>query len=82
MTPRGAFRPEPEDGVPEIGPGRPARVVILAGNAGPAMWRAFSAARDPSHELLDDWSAEVLGALAGRFGACLGLLRASGCASR
>ncbi len=69
MTPRGAFRPEPADGVPEFGPGRPARTVILAGNAGPAMWRAFSAARDPNHELLDDWSAEVLGALAARFGA-------------
>lgn len=67
LAPRGAFHPLPEDGVPEIVPGRPAATVVLAGNAGPAMWTAFSAARDPAHELLDDWSRDVLLPLADRF---------------
>ena len=61
---RGVFHPVPEDGVPEIAPGRSARTVALVGNAGPAMWKAFCAARDPSKDNLDDWSREVLTRLA------------------
>lgn len=69
LTPRGAFPAKPEDGVPDIAAGRPATTVVLAGNAGPAMWAAFSADRDPDSALLDDWSVEVLTPLAERFGA-------------
>jgi hypothetical protein len=69
LTPRGGFHPRPEDGVPELGPGRPARTLVLVGNAGGAMWRAFSTARDTATDRLDDWTREALEALAGRFGA-------------
>ena len=69
LTPLGAFQPEPADAVPALADGRPARTLVLAGNAGPAMWRAFSAARDPSRDLLDDWSRDVLDRMAGDLGA-------------
>ncbi|MDH3581177.1 MAG: hypothetical protein OEM91_11200 [Hyphomicrobiales bacterium] len=69
LTPRGAFKPEPEDGVPELAAGQPAKTLVLAGNAGPAMWTAFSAARDTEIDLLDDWSRDVLEPLAHAFGA-------------
>lgn len=69
LTPRGAFHPKPEDGVPELASGRPAVTLVLAGNAGPAMWEAFSAARDPAVDLLDEWSRDVLGPLAVSIGA-------------
>lgn len=69
LTPRGAFHPEPQDGVPELAAGRPTLTLVLAGNAGPDMWAAFSAARDPAVELLDDWSLDVLAPLARSFGA-------------
>ena len=69
LTPRGAFHPEPEDGVPELATAKPAMTLVLAGNAGPAMWTAFSAARDPAADLLDDWSRDVLEPLAHSFGA-------------
>jgi len=69
LTPRGAFHPEPEDGAPDIQPGRPAATVVLAGNAGPGMWRAFSAERDPDRDTLDDWSRAKLEPLAARLGA-------------
>lgn len=67
---RGGFRPGPDDGVPDVGD-RAAAMLVLVGNAGPAMWRQFSAARaryrgpDP----LDDWSRDVIGGIAARFGA-------------
>lgn len=67
LTPRGAFHPEPSDGVPPF-PTGPARTVVMLGNAGPAMWQAFSAACDTERELLDDWSRRTVGALAGAFG--------------
>jgi len=69
LTPRGAFHPDAEDNVPNLADGQPARTLVLAGNAGPAVWTAFSAARDPDTELLDDWSREVIGSLAERLGA-------------
>jgi hypothetical protein len=64
LTPRGAFHPTPEDGVPELANGKPAATLVLAGNAGPTMWAAFSAARDPAHDLLDDWSRDIFGPIA------------------
>lgn len=69
LTPRGAFNVDPEDGVPELAAGRPALTLVLAGNAGPAMWAAFSAACDPETDLLDDWSRDVLEPLARSFDA-------------
>ena len=69
LTPRGAFHPEPEDGVPELAAGRPALTLILAGNAGPAMWQMFSTTRNPAVDLLDDWSRDELEQLAHSFGA-------------
>ncbi|MBT5300542.1 MAG: 4Fe-4S dicluster domain-containing protein [Rhodospirillaceae bacterium] len=68
LTPRGAFHPEPDDGVPDVKPGHPTATLVLAGNAGPDMWDAFSACRDPARDLLDDWSRDVLAPLAEAFG--------------
>ncbi len=68
LTPRGAFHLGPQDGVPELASGRPAMTLVLAGNAGPDMWAAFSAVRDPAVDLLDDWSHDVLEPLARSFG--------------
>lgn len=54
---RGGFHPVPEDRVPVRADGRPAATVLLVGNAGPDLWRAFAAsgvdraARNP----LDRW---------------------------
>jgi hypothetical protein len=69
LVPRGAFRPGPEDGVPDLAPGRPAATVVMVGNVGPAMWQAFCAGRDPAHDRLDDWTRDVVTALADRLGA-------------
>jgi hypothetical protein len=69
LTPRGAFHPTSEDGVPDLNNGKPATTLILAGNAGPAMWAAFSSARNPGNDLLDDWSRDVFEPLAHTLGA-------------
>jgi ferredoxin len=69
FMPRGAFRPEPEDGVPEIVPGITARTLVLAGNAGRSIWLAFSAEREPGRDSLDEWSKEKLTAMATELGA-------------
>ncbi|MEK9752623.1 MAG: ferredoxin [Rhodospirillaceae bacterium] len=68
LTPRGAFNPAPDDGVPEASPGVAAGTLVLAGNAGPHMWQAFAAERDPAREPLDAWSKAKLGPLAESFG--------------
>lgn len=68
---RGGFHPAPADGVPPVD-GAPARTLILLGNAGPAMWRAFAAApeaADGGRDPLNRWSRRVIAALAGRFAA-------------
>lgn len=65
---RGAFIATAQDGVPHAGDGREGRSVVLLGNAGPGMFRRFSEVRDPARELLDDWSAETVGALAQALG--------------
>jgi hypothetical protein len=69
LTPRGAFHPAADDGVPPLAAAAPARTVVLAGNAGPQMWRAFDAARAASGMTLDTWSAQVLSELAARLDA-------------
>lgn len=58
LMPLGAFRPEPADDVPG---GEEARAVVLVGNAGPDMWRVFSAeGLDGEPEPLDRWTRRVL----------------------
>ena len=66
LSPRGAFHPAAGDGVPALAEGRPACTVVLAGNAGPQMWRAFDAARAGEPLSLDTWSARVLTGLGAR----------------
>ena len=59
----GAFHPGPSDGVPGFDSQRQGdATLILAGNAGPAMWRVFSKQRrqeDDPHPL-DGWSHRCL----------------------
>lgn len=64
LLPRGAFHPGPGDGAPEV-----RGTIVLAGNAGPAMWDAFAAAMPDGPNALDLWSRTVLGDIARRFGA-------------
>ena len=68
---RGGFRPQSEDGVPELSDGGTAETLLLVGNAGPAMWRAFAAAPeagDGKRDPLDRWSRRVIGGLARALG--------------
>lgn len=69
LTPRGAFHPAAGDDVPPVATGTPACTVVLAGNAGPLMWRAFDAARAGGPMTLDAWSGRVLAELGARLGA-------------
>lgn len=69
LSPRGAFNPVPSDGVPAAAGGAPARTVVLAGNAGPQMWRAFDETRAGTAMTLDEWSAVVMTELAAKLGA-------------
>jgi hypothetical protein len=71
LIPRGGFRPEPGDGVPPLGDGRPARTLVMVGNRGPAMWRAFAAGPEfgTAPDPLNRWSARVIGGLAAEWGA-------------
>lgn len=69
LNPRGAFHPAAGDGVPPLARATPARTLVLAGHAGPQMWRAFDTARGGGNTSLDEWSARILNALAARLGA-------------
>ena len=59
---RGGFHPEVGDGVPPLGDGRPVGTVVLVGNAGPAMWRLFTATCDAvaGPHSLDRWTRGLL----------------------
>jgi hypothetical protein len=59
FLPFGWFTPKEEDGV-----GASAKFVILIGNAGPDMFRRFARERDPSKDMIDDWTREVVSELA------------------
>ena len=61
---RGGFHPTPSDGVP----GNPATLVII-GNAGPGMWRAFEAVRAGGADPLDEWTKGVITNVAETVGA-------------
>ncbi|MEW5703868.1 MAG: hypothetical protein AB1781_04690 [Pseudomonadota bacterium] len=74
LLPRGGFHPEAGDGVPPLPSGRRVGTVILAGNAGPAMWEAFAVsaeARDGKPDPLDRWTVRVLSSVAAAIGAAL-----------
>jgi hypothetical protein len=69
---RGGFVPEPGDGVPVPKGVATVRTLVLIGNAGPALWRAFAA--DPGRPTrgrrpLDEWTRAILDPIARRFGA-------------
>jgi epoxyqueuosine reductase QueG len=64
FVPLGWFSARKEDGIPDS-----VRFVILVGNAGPAMFRRFARERATSHDLMDDWSREVVNELARRLDA-------------
>lgn len=59
FTTFGWFAPAPSDNAPAD-----ARFIILIGNAGPAMFRRFARERNPATTLLDDWTRDVVTALA------------------
>jgi hypothetical protein len=68
---RGGFHPEPGDGVPALDDGRPARSLVMVGNRGAALWRAFAASPEfgAATDPLNLWSARVIGDLAAAWGA-------------
>jgi len=67
---RGGFCPEPADAVPPLSDGRAVRTLVLAGNAGPEMWKAFGASPEfaTGSDSLDRWTARILGAVAAEVG--------------
>lgn len=64
---RGGFHPNALEMA--LAGGESVGTVLLAGNAGPEMWENFSANRPARADPLDRWSGEVLGVVAGSFGA-------------
>ena len=58
----GAFAPAVEDEVPDLAPGTACRTLVLVGNAGPDMWRAYTA--QANGRCLDDWCRDGLTPLA------------------
>ncbi len=67
---RGGFYPEQADAVPALTDGRAVRSLVLVGNVGPEMWRAFSASPEfaTGSDSLDRWTARILGAVAAEMG--------------
>jgi len=61
---RGGFAPSEADGAPEG-----ARALLMVGNAGPQMWRAFAPHADQGPHALDRWIERGVGATAARVGA-------------
>jgi hypothetical protein len=69
---RGGFNFAPDEAAP-AGPSAPARSVLLVGQAGDAPWPHFLRWREAQPgdmaNPLDTWSREIIGDVAGRFGA-------------
>lgn len=61
---RGGFHPGDDDGAP---PGT--GTLLMVGNAGPGMWRAFAARRPVGPDPLNAWTRQVLDPVSKRFGA-------------
>ncbi len=68
---RGGFEPRAGDAVPPLDGGRPARTLMMVGNAGPEMWQAFAASPeyDGAPDPLNRWSERIIGAVAAEAGA-------------
>jgi len=68
---RGGFDPGADDGVPALVDGRPVRTLVMVGNRGSDMWRAFAASPEfaTAPDPLNRWSARVIGDLAEAWGA-------------
>jgi ferredoxin len=69
---RGGFRPGPEDALPDLSDGSPARFLLLVGNVGSDLWKYFEDSperRDGLSAPLDRWTRRVVEALAADFGA-------------
>lgn len=72
MRCRGGFALRPEESLPEVAPGLPARTLVLLGFTGAIQWSAFTSSAefaDGQRHPLDRWSARVVGRLATDFGA-------------
>ena len=68
---RGGMHVAPGDKVPALPDGSAAQTLLLVGNAGPALWRAFSASpeySDGQAHPLNRWTRRQLDAVAGPFG--------------
>ena len=61
---RGGFHPRPADAVPGA-----AGTLVLVGNAGPEMWKAFSRGRRDEPHPLNAWARRVMGKVADGLGA-------------
>jgi hypothetical protein len=66
---RGGFSPTVGDDVPQITHGRPAQTVLMIGNVGGAMWRAFEGGQRAAVNPLDAWVARIVEPLAEKHGA-------------
>lgn len=72
LLPRGGFYPEAGDAVPLLDGGKPAKTLIMVGNAGPALWKVFPRspeAADGKDDPLDRWTVRVLAPIAAAHGA-------------
>ena len=73
LIPRGGFNFDAGDDAPPGPSGKPARAVLLIGQGGAAPWPHFRKWRERQPaglaNPLDTWSAEVIGAVARKFGA-------------
>ena len=71
MILRGGFHPAPDDHVPDLPDGRVTNTVVLAGNAGPAMWNQFAADSGQQDDAnpLEDWMHPRIRAAAQAVGA-------------
>lgn len=68
---RGGFKAQPGDALPELPSGDPAATVLMVGNSGPGMWRAFSTsteARDGLEHPLNRWTRRQVDAIAATVG--------------
>jgi hypothetical protein len=69
---RGGFQPAEEDALPSLAGGRPARMLMLVGNAGPSLWAAFARApeaADGAPHPLNRWTRRVVEEVAASFDA-------------
>ena len=64
---RGGFAPDGADRLPMLSDGRPARTLLLVGNAGPGFWPHFAGspeAEDGAVDPMNRWTERVLSGLA------------------